>query len=304
MERTLAILDRDSAYGETLLQFIKRSGQLNMQIQVFTSFEVYLAQAKDIKVELLLVNESFLSEMKAGEVRKEQILLLLEDKGHLSADLPGIYKYQSAQMLLKELREVIGRSEVQEKTKETADGRQMIRSCVFSPTGEAATFWAMQLCQYLGETSRVLYVNLHPFADPSRFGTGNQKGMSEVLYYLKQKNETLPSKWESLIQKGNGYDVLGPVAHYRDLFELHEAELADFLAYLHNHTVYEQVVFDIGVFGDAFPLLLAECKDIYLRQESDGESACGYEVFCRHLREGGGEDMLGKIKTFQIQKEQ
>ena len=78
----ICICDSEVSYGEHLMEYLKRAGQLPFDIYLYTSKEVFMARESPEKVKLLVIAESQYGEEveKAGFVR---ILLLNESSTYI-----------------------------------------------------------------------------------------------------------------------------------------------------------------------------------------------------------------------------
>ena len=76
--------------------------------------------------------------------------------------------------------------------------------------------------------------------------SGDDRGLSEIIFYLKQKNERLALKLRQLVQQSYGMDHIRPVTDFRDLYSLCREDVDRLLTVISGETGYERVIFDIG----------------------------------------------------------
>ena len=88
--------------------------------------------------------------------------------------------------------------------------------------------------------------------------------MSEIIFYLKQKNEKLAAKLRALTRRRDNLDYLWPVEDFRDLYSIGREDVDRLLATLANETDYERIIFDIGFLTDSSLYLLYCCDRIYI----------------------------------------
>jgi len=94
--------------------------------------------------------------------------------------------------------------------------------------------------------------------------TEDFRGMSEIIFYLKQKNEKLAAKLRALTRRRDNLDYLWPVEDFRDLYSIGREDVDRLLATLANETDYERIIFDIGFLTDSSLYLLYCCDRIYI----------------------------------------
>ena len=130
--------------------------------------------------------------------------------------------------------------------------------------------------------------------------SGDDRGLSEIIFYLKQKNERLALKLRQLVQTRNGMDHIRPVTDFRDLYSLCREDVDRLLTVIASETGYERVIFDIGFLTDTALYLLYCCDRIYIPKAQtswEEEQADGLEKL---LVKEGLEDVLESIRYIAV----
>ena len=123
-------------------------------------------------------------------------------------------------------------------------------------------------------SNNVLYINLEIFDSFAEFesSTDNHEyicGMSEVVYYIKQKKDKLAFKLGSVIKRHkDGYNYILPVEDYRDLYSISPEDMECFTDVLASGMMYDKVVFDTGYVHESLLKLLQVCDVLILPEAS------------------------------------
>ena len=152
----------------------------------------------------------------------------------------------------------------------------------------------MNLAKEFARQGKSLYISLEPFSSLNFWSAEKEptkptsfQGMSEVLFYLRQKKEKLALKLESLIFSLNGIEGIAAVEDCRDLYHMRVDDMKYFLSVMAEQTSYEKLVFDIGCMNEAVLYLMRQCGKVYMPQAvSDFQKAkrCAFELMLQ--REG------------------
>ena len=120
---------------------------------------------------------------------------------------------------------------------------------VFAPYGGAGvTSMALQLAQKYSAQTRCLYLNFEVFdgkvlTDDERnndiWNANMCRGMSDLIFFLRQRQEKTAVKLQSLIRRIGTIEGIGAVEDYRDLYELSAKDLERLLLVLAEDTEYE-----------------------------------------------------------------
>ena len=110
-------------------------------------------------------------------------------------------------------------------------------------------------------------------------GKGFAHNLSDLLYYVRQDNQNLLYKMNSMIQTINNLDYVPPVQMPADIRTTAWQDWERLFQMLILDSSYEVIVLDIGCGIDENFQLLDMCKKIYMPVLSDAVSQCKIAQF-------------------------
>ena len=271
MKKLLLAILAEKSYSMRFAEYLNRHKNMFMELTIFTSIEKIEEFCKNNIIDILLVgdNEVCLESLCAG-IKK---IILLSD-GNIVCEKskhPVIFKYQSADVILRELLTIIAEDEeLSDITTNVKSKNTKIISVFSSFAGAGVSSFAWNKCKESSAFQKTLYVNLELFDGFGEFceGTDNKRayirGMSEIVFYLKQEGRKLSVKLESLVRQRDGIYYILPVEDYKDLYSISVKEMKKFIEIIADETIYENIVFDVGYISDAVISLLEISDDIYM----------------------------------------
>lgn len=297
-----AVCDLEADYARNFMDYLNRKNNIPFEIQAFTTVEGLLACAKSVHIELLLISgKAMCREIRDLDIGK--IVILSEGVYPPELDrYPSVYKYQSSADVIREVMACYGEERavipiqfpVLKKTTEVLG--------VYSPLGRCLkTSFALTLAQILARDRAVLYLNLEEYAGfEELMGKEFPHNLSDLLYYVRQKNQNLIYRMNGMIQTVNNLDFVPPVKNPADI---HTASWEDW-DYLLNeivlHSSYQTVVLDIGGGVDSVFQLLDRCRQIYMPVLNDTLSACKLAQFENLLQEWDFSQVLTKTEKVRL----
>ncbi len=300
MEKILAVYDVDAGYAQRFAEVVNRKEKTPFTVVPFTSAELLREYAGKHRIEILLVSAS---------VPKEQIerigagaVVTLSDGEMVSSpeeEYPTVYKYQSADSLIREvMAKYCDRSEEEIYV---MLGRRAKVLGVYSPVGRCSkTSLALILGQQLAREGKTLYVSFEEFSGLEQL-IGGESGsdLSDVLYFLRQGSldavrlRSLTGVWKDM-------DYIAPVRYPEDLEQLSGEEAADLIGKLASESGYEYVIADVGRPGRNLVPVLDCCDVIYMPVKEDEVSAAKLREFFDYLKTAGREDLEERIRRLRL----
>ena len=110
-------------------------------------------------------------------------------------------------------------------------------------------------------------------------GKGFAHTLSDLLYYVRQDNQNLLHKMNSMVQTINNLDYIPPVQMPADIRGITWQDWERLLQMIMHDSSYEVVVLDIGCGIDENFQLLDLCKRIYMPVLADTVSQCKIAQF-------------------------
>ncbi|MCI8749349.1 MAG: hypothetical protein HFH67_16080 [Lachnospiraceae bacterium] len=276
MRRMLLAVLADGMYSSRFSDYISHHKNVLIDLITFTSINSAEEYVKHSRIDILLVSGSMACE--AGELGNIKKIIVLSDGSYTGhSEYPVIFKYQPAAHILKEIFAQVAEDD-------NIPGMPIIHTskhaeliAVYSPYGGSGiSTYARNLCAGMAGSNNVLYVNLEIFDSFAEF-EGNRDnneyicGMSEAVYYIKQKKDKLAFKLGSIIKHHKeGYNYILPVGDYRDLYSILPEDMECFTDVLGSGMMYDKVVFDVGYIHGSSLKLLQVC-DVVIMPEASGQ---------------------------------
>lgn len=288
----VALYDRQG-YMSCLVDYLCRKSHSVMETRLFTSLEMLKKAAESRGIDVLLAGEEVAGEIQGLREKIPKIMLLSEgSQVSEQSEYYLLFKYQSAQNIVKEILEQIAEDDRICYTQHSVLGRTADFIGVYAPFGGAGvTKYALSMAQGLAKHYKTLYVSMELFQglelSPERKKGQGQvqfRGMSEVIFYLKQRKDKLALKLETLIVSVDGMDYIPAVEDYRDLYEMNCEDISLLLKVLLQQTGYEKTVFDIGYMGDAAIYLMEQCSQLYMPKSVTQSQKLKEQAFFRFLQ--------------------
>lgn len=303
MNGILAIYDEEADYANRLMEYIKRTYKRYVQVRIFTnpdSLKEFLGQAP---VHILLINEKLpVDEIKQDNIKN--ICLLTESTDHSGHNAyPVIYKYQSAEIILKELFLHFPIFQTRDKVENPVNKRIIT---VFSFGEELIRqLFSYSLAKQYSIHKKTLYINFNALQVISALsGYKSEKDLSQVIYYLKQNNPNIGDKINESIVKRDTLDYMEGVSFGHDLYELTAEDMDVWLKVLTEQTQYEIIIMDTGsYYGASFELLLYSSQ-IFWPAEDNSWERLKYSHFCGQMEWTGNRDIIDKLSFVGISEEE
>lgn len=291
----LAICARDSAYLRRLAEYLGRQKRDHPDIRFFSERERYLSEDAEGIFGAVLLEESFFPEEPHGSTR-----YILLNEGMVPEEwkgFPTIFKYQSADNLLREL--LSQTAEFGEKSVYTG-GKELI--AVYSPhQHDLQMAFSLGMAEILSRKRRTLYLNFMDCAGfEQQFQETYRGDLGDLLYYVKTGEERLFGKLNSMTYRIGEVDYIPPALNPENLHEAGSEDYEAFLQYLTDKTDYEVIVLDFGEILPGFAELLSRCDRIFCPMQDGGMNEARKQQFLSYLRMDEGTDLAERVRFFQL----
>ena len=222
MEKILTMYDEDSLYAKRLSLYLRQNTKLPFQIYPISDPESFAQFSKKKESDLLLISEKNVKKLPLSS--KSGRVLYLSDESLLSEKKKEnhIYKYQSADQIMREILLQYGEIELFE------DGRQQKADIfmVYSPIGRSGkTSLSFEIAKLLGKNRKTLYLSLSESAGAKKHLPIERECLTEVLYHFKEKNLN-PMILRALSYERESYSTILPVRSPEDINSLSSRELS------------------------------------------------------------------------------
>lgn len=275
-EKKLIIFDEEEAYVEALSDYLNRKAELGIIVLAFSNGDKLKEYLSEKDCEYLLINETVDKNELPDSIDEGRIITLSSVK---ESEKKGawIYKYQSAQAITKELKAILV---IKNENIILSDSN--IHTVFSTKSGIERETYVKILLSDLKSKGSVLYINMEPFQESA---TANmEKGMSELIYYLKQDGKNLKWRFKSLICKEDVSGTILPVNCAMDLCELNKKDVIKLLEIFKECLEYDFILINLGLLSQAtFELIKASNKVeiVVTKREEDKNTA---KEFVRQLK--------------------
>lgn len=272
-ERTLVIYEKEEDYAARLSGYLNRDPEFPYRVAVFTNPESLSNYLEQSYADVLLLGEECAYEA-SGVGRR----ILLTEQHRDELEEPWIFKYQSAGNIMREIVAYTAPADSRDE-----QGGPRIYTVFATRAGQERSEYARQLVQELKSQGEVLYVNMDLFPPEGKSSTGEWKGMSEVIYYLKQGGERMRFKIRGVIGEYNGIRQLQPVHCSMDLMELTPEDVAVLFQVFREMQEFDHIVLEVGFYNEAMLEICRFSQVIYLVTPAGSDYADSTEYFIGQL---------------------
>ena len=249
---------------------------------------------------VLLVSQP-LYERYGGEWEAGRRIILSEGRDGPPGE-QWIDKYQSVEAVVRKVLELASDAGLLPPAARAGGREGMKLIGIYSPVGRCLqTTFSFTLGQLLARKHRVLYLNFECF---SGFGKMLRKefqaDLSDLIYFLHNRDGRFPYRLESMTQKLNGLDYIPPAFSCLDLQRVEKEEWLALLDELGQSGLYEYVILDLSEVINGLFDILKLCSRVYTIVRDDGFAAAKQEQYEALLTCLDHEDILENTKKCRL----
>lgn len=299
--KILAICDTQKQYAIRLMEAFCEKKNFGFQIHAFSDVEELEQFAARVKIEILLINGSYMNRnLENLEIGK---IILLSD-GNLSerfSDYESIYKYQSADRIMKEI--LCSYADYAKPLGGMYSGKNEFEvHGVYSPVGRCGkSALAESLAEKFGRSKRTLLLDLQVYsAQMEQLSDEDLWDLADMIYFLRQGKTTFLYKLGSIVRSRATFDYILPMKKPADLQSVTLAEWTDLLEKLASDSDYRVIVIDFGQTVCGLFQLLSQCTKIYTPIFPDEVSLNKTENFVWNLKEANFEKVIESLQKIYV----
>lgn len=271
--KVLAICDAEKQYALKLMEAFCEKKNLGFQVHAFSELVELEQFAVHNQMEILLISGRLMSE-KFHYFNIGKIILLSEGEIYEEfSDYESIYKYQSAEHILKEV--LCYYAEYAKPVTGMYYGKKEFEvHGVYSPIGRCGkSALARAIAESYGRRKKTLLLDLQSFsAFPEQLGEEELWDLADIIYFLRQGKKTFLYKLGSIVRSQGTYDYILPMKTPADLRSVTLAEWTELLEKLATDSDYQVIVLDFGTEVCGLFGLLSQCTKVYVPMLSDEDS--------------------------------
>ena len=285
MEKLVVILDVMPEYANRLALYLNGSREFPYRAVVPADAEEAKGYRNRDAIYAILAAEQLereVLEIAAGTGIR--LFWLGESKGDRRGSV--LFRYTSAKEIEKLFYE-----------KETAEKKIPVFG-FFSPAGGCeAELLSWKIAVELGKRGKVLYLPFFPFGI---YGREGWDGLSEAIFFLRQKEVHLKEQLQSLLQRGEYMDSLGPLRWSTELENVTKEDVKALLSPENRETEYGAYFIAVGQWDRTGRELLQLCDRIFVPVWGQEEGRRLQEEFRRQLKESGETKLYSGLLEFAV----
>jgi hypothetical protein len=296
----LWIADPGKSYAEAFMEYVNLKKSHLFQVRICTEKEQISKILAEEEIEILLISAEWYESCR-DRLHRECVILLSE--GSLRKEYksyPVVYKYQSAENILREIMYYYSDLETGEDyfTGQRRDNRVI---GVYSPVGGVGkTVFALTLAQILAENQKILYLNLEECSGFAEFMGGSHWNISDLIYFLRQNKAQFLYRLNSMVQKLDRMDYIPPCDSYTDFRQITVEEWQRLLYMIRNQSSYDCVVLDFGHASGHEIELLRQCDGIYVPVRQDMIAQAKVRQWEHFIQILDGVDVMEKLQKLEL----
>lgn len=304
MRKILAICDLEVAYATHFMEYMNNRRKIPFEVQAFTSLDKVKEVVEQLSIEILLISERALQnrEKEVSGWDIQQVIVLGEGMQVEKQDeYPTVSKYQSSDSVIREVMAVYAAEKKDNQTVSMIKKETKVIG-VYSPVGRCQkTSFAITLGQFLAKEHSALYINMESCAGfEALFEQSYDRTLSDIIYYLRQKTNTMIHHISSAVCSMENLDYLPPVIFPQDLASVTVEEWRELLQLLRQESPYEVVILDIGdgisdVYG-----VLELCDRVFVPEKMDVVSQAKIGQFVSLLEICTGQEFASSVTRLKL----
>ncbi len=300
MEKIMAVYDVDQGYAQRFADVVNLKEKVPFTVVPFTSLELLREYAGRHRIEILLISDT-VPKAEIGGIRAGSVVTLAEGDvvSVTEADYPAVYKYQSADSVIREVMAKYCDRPADEAF--MVLGRRARVLGIYSPVGRCfKTSMALLLGQQLAREGKTVYIGFEEFSGLERILGGEHKNdLSDVLYYFRQGSFNVV-RLRSLVYTWKDMDYIAPVRYPEDMEQMNGDEAGQLIEKLASECGYEYVVVDVGRPARNLLPVLECCDVIYMPVRDDDVSAAKLDEFADYLNVTGRQKTAERIQRVKL----
>ena len=299
--KVLAICDTEKQYALKLMEAFCGKKNFGFQVHAFSTVNDLEHFAARTRIEILLIPGKSMSEILTRLDIGKVILLSDGELCEEFSDYESIYKYQSAEHIMKEV--LCYYAEYAKPVAGMYCGKkEFLIYGVYSPIGRCGkTALAESLAEAFGKKKKTLLLDLQSYsAWKEQLGGEQLWDLADIIYFLRQGKQTFLYKLGSIVRNRDVYDYVLPMKAPADLRSVTLAEWLELLEKLASDSDYQVVVIDFGQDVSGLFQLLSNCSKIYMPILSDHDAARKLENFEWILKDENFESVKNDIHKIYL----
>lgn len=304
---TIAIYEKEEDYGRRLIDYIKVKHK-NIKAHMFTNLESLKEYIESHIIDFILLGERVELE-KEGIYYTGQVCYLTSERKEVTMEAtekdityPIIFKYQSADKIIKEAMSCLALKKETILTKPSTDIKFIAVYSMDCKNQQSITSY--QIAREYSKTQKVLYISLQGNSPLTELlSLKNENHLSQVIYYIKQKHPQLKEKIQAFLYYLDELPILQGIFFEPDIYEITEEDIKLWISQMSMWMEYEIILFCVGSLTKGM-LTLLTCSDEIIFVQGKGEAEKKqWERFYRQLIFAGYEELTRRTRVIEARQD-
>lgn len=303
MNRQMIICSEEELYVLRLADVIADREELDLQVQVCTSFEQEERLEEFQEAELLLIGDEIPYEKRQTSRAAKRFVLTSQEGTEVGEEEVPVYKYQSVHKIFSRIMEVCldhdraGLFQVPRK-----DNQRLI--VVYSPIHRIGkTRFARALGYELSRDEETLYINMQEYPGWGIRREEKRASLADLLYYSHQEQNHLGLRLTSMVQEQEGLAILDPIPVSQDLKEVVWEDWNSLILQILKKGPYQNMILDLSESVQGLFEILKMCDEWYLPYIEDEDEEKKLEQFFNALEIMGCKKLRQKARMTEMKGE-
>lgn len=264
MDRQMIICSEEELYVLRLADVIADREELDLQVQVCTSFEQAERLEEFQGAELLLIGDEIPYEKRQMSRAARRFVLTSQEGTEVGEEEIPIYKYQSVRSIFAQIVETcLDQDNAGLFLVPRKGGRRLI--VVYSPIHRIGkTRFAKALGHVLSREEGTLYLNMQEYPGKEIRLGGKSASLADLLYYSRQEQNHLGLRLASMVKEEDGLAVLDPIPVSLDLKEVAWEDWNSLILQILKKGPYQNLILDVSESVQGLFDILKICDVWYL----------------------------------------
>lgn len=302
MKQIMAVISSEYRFSERFCDYVNKTGHIVYTAVPFESVESLEDFRKGHNVPILLCDEGMISkEFSEGTLYGVRTVPLC-DSAVRDTGRKAVFKYQSAEAIVREIMETLG--DIKFSTGLRITGRPVSVQAVYSPVSDEYKTWsAMAVALALTRNRRTLYLNFEEMSGFMKMlELPDDRGMSEAFYYLKQGDLT-PERTASLIHTSGPLQFIPPFRTADDLSMINGEDCVNLIRAVFAGSSYDAIVADLPPHLSLSMDVLDVSENVYIPY-LDERNDVRMNAFFENLRLSEKDVLMSKMRKIILKEEE
>ncbi|MDO4470305.1 MAG: hypothetical protein Q4C84_10725 [Bacillota bacterium] len=297
----IAVCDSDTDYACNFTEYLNNKKKLPFRAEAFTDVEKFYNLVGRQSPPMLLIAQKDVDE-RIQQIKEENVVVLSDEKEEQKPPYKCIYKYQSAESVIKEVMEYYTEKNQVSFYSDAGKGMKIVG--IYSPSEICGNcLFALTAAQILGEEKRVLYISMEDFSGLEQlFLQEYEKNLTDFFFSLRCGKENLWEELEGMIQQQGDMDYLPPVESPEDIKSIPFAHWNRLFEIIKNSGRYHLLILNISSAVDELFSVLNLCREIYMPAKTGFIADCKMSQF-QTLMKSWGVIEEDRIKQVSLPKD-